>query len=105
MPGSAPNQTARRLFAPIAPSYQRWAAILSLGQDDRWRRAMVERIDLPTGSRVLDVAAGTGSISRLLIEKGYEVVALDLSPAMLSEHSGRWRVLSRGERLPFRGSQ
>ena len=97
-----PNNTARRLFAPIAPSYQRWASVLSLGQDQRWRRAMIAGLDLAPRSRVLDVAAGTGSITRLLQQSGHYVVGVDLSPAMLAHHPGPNRVVARGERLPLR---
>jgi demethylmenaquinone methyltransferase/2-methoxy-6-polyprenyl-1,4-benzoquinol methylase len=93
---------AQRLFFPLASSYQRWAAVLSLGQDARWRRRMVAGLEAPPGGLILDVAAGTGSISRELEARGYRVVALDLSPSMLGEHGGRWRVLARGDQLPFR---
>ncbi|HKX75051.1 MAG TPA: class I SAM-dependent methyltransferase [Acidimicrobiia bacterium] len=100
-PRSGP-QIAKRLFAPIAPGYERWAALLSLGQDARWRRRMVAGLDLPPGALVLDVAAGTGSISRALEAGGCQVVALDLSSRMLDHHPGRWRILGRGDQLPFR---
>lgn len=96
-----PNETAKRIFGPIGSSYERWAAILSLGQDARWRRTMVEGLGLPTRASVLDVAAGTGSISRLLQERGHQVTAVDLTPEMIRHHPGRRRVLARGERLPF----
>ena len=98
---SVPNQTARRLFAPIAPTYERWARVLSLGQDDRWRRVMVEGLSLPPGCTVLDVAAGTGSISRRLQAKGHRVTAVDLSEEMLGFHPGPDRVQARAEMLPF----
>ncbi len=44
MPGMAqqPNAVALRLFGPIARDYERWAAVLSFGQDPRWRQTMVE---------------------------------------------------------------
>ena len=100
---SAPNQTARRLFAPIAPTYERWARVLSLGQDDRWRRIMVDGLSLPTGRKVLDVAAGTGSISRRLQRMGHQVTAVDLSGEMLGLHPGPDRVQARAEMLPFDG--
>lgn len=99
-----PNSVARRLFTPVGSSYERWAAVLSLGQDGVWRRAMIDGLNLPAGSHVLDVAAGTGSISRGLEQSGHEVIAADLSPAMLAQHTGSWRVLARGERLPFRSN-
>jgi demethylmenaquinone methyltransferase/2-methoxy-6-polyprenyl-1,4-benzoquinol methylase len=97
-----PNATARRLFAPIGSSYERWASLLSLGQDRRWRQAMIDGLDLPSGSLVLDVAAGTGSISRVLQQSGHQVIAVDLSRSMLAYHPGPFRALARGERLPFR---
>ncbi|HUP14727.1 MAG TPA: class I SAM-dependent methyltransferase [Acidimicrobiia bacterium] len=100
---SAPNQTARRLFAPIAPTYERWARVLSLGQDDRWRRVMVDGLSLPAGRKVLDVAAGTGSISRRLQRRGHQITAVDLSWEMLGFHPGPDRVQARAEMLPFEG--
>lgn len=100
-PPEAPEATAARLFRDIAGDYQRWAAILSLGQDIRWRRLMVDRLDLPPGSLVLDVAAGTGSISRSLEARGHRVVAVDLSAEMLARHSGQHRVRAVADHLPF----
>ena len=45
-----PNRFARSLFAGVPTRYDRLAAVLSLGQDRRWRRAMVDRvIDGPPG--------------------------------------------------------
>jgi len=98
---SVPNQTARRIFAPIASSYERWARILSLGQDARWRKTMVNGLGLQPASLVLDVAAGTGSITRLLQERHHSVTAVDLSEAMLAQHPGRHRIQARGELLPL----
>lgn len=37
-----------------------------------------------TSKRVLDLACGTGQLATLFLESGYEVVGLDLSPAMLA---------------------
>ena len=96
-------EVARELFAPLAPGYERWSAVLSMGQDPRWRRRLVRGLDLPSGSRVLDLAAGTGQISRLLAAAGHRVVAVDLSPEMVA--GGRFPgpvVLASGETLPFR---
>jgi demethylmenaquinone methyltransferase / 2-methoxy-6-polyprenyl-1,4-benzoquinol methylase len=96
-----PEATAARLFGDIAGDYERWAGILSFGQDKRWRRLMVAGLGLPPHSRVLDVAAGTGSISRILEGHTHRVVALDLSPEMLSQHTGPHRVRAVADRLPF----
>jgi demethylmenaquinone methyltransferase / 2-methoxy-6-polyprenyl-1,4-benzoquinol methylase len=97
------NLEAMRLFAPIASNYDRWSALLSLGQDPRWRRYVVDQLDLPAGSRVLDVAAGTGLIGRLLEARGHQVVALDLSREMLerADRAATRGVLAAAEALPF----
>ena len=96
-----PEATAARLFRDIAGHYQVWASVLSLGQDGRWRRLMVGGIRIPPDSLVLDVAAGTGLISRMLEGRGYRVVAIDLSQEMLSHHTGRHRVRAVADHLPF----
>ena len=94
---------ARRLFAPIASNYERWASVLSLGQDARWRRELVTGMAPAPGSLVLDVAAGTGSITRGLQDFGAKVISLDLSPEMLgwAVERGADGVLADGEVLPF----
>jgi demethylmenaquinone methyltransferase / 2-methoxy-6-polyprenyl-1,4-benzoquinol methylase len=72
---------ARKLFAPLGPSYDRVGAALSLGQDPLWRRFLVTR--LPPHGQVLDVATGTGLVAAELLERGYQVTGLDQSPEML----------------------
>lgn len=77
---------ARTLFAPLGPTYDRYAALLSLGQDPRWRRTLVSRVDVGARDTVLDVATGTGAVAlELLRQKGCTVVGLDPSPEMLVE--------------------
>jgi demethylmenaquinone methyltransferase/2-methoxy-6-polyprenyl-1,4-benzoquinol methylase len=74
--------TARSLFAPLGPTYDRVGAALSFGQDPRWRRFLVSR--LPGGGRVLDVATGTGLVAEELLRRGYQVTGVDQSPEMLA---------------------
>ncbi|TAJ20580.1 MAG: methyltransferase domain-containing protein [Dehalococcoidia bacterium] len=97
------DQTARDLFAPIASNYDRWSAVLSMGQDPRWRAEMVERLGAPSDARVLDVAAGTGLITRLLQRRVRQVVSLDLSADMLAmAHArGATAILATAEHLPL----
>ena len=72
------NRFAARLFEGIAPQYDRVGALLSLGQDPRWRRFLVSKTNAIPGSWVLDVAAGTQLVSRELApRKRVRVVALD----------------------------
>ena len=91
------------LFAPIAGTYERWAAVLSLGQDPRWRSSMVAGLRLPGKATVLDVAAGTGAITRLLEARGARVIAFDQSIEMLgvARRHGATVVPGTAEHLPF----
>jgi len=98
--------SARTLFAPLGPTYDRYAALLSLGQDPRWRRFLVSRVDAGPRETVLDVATGTGAVARELVaRKGCTVVGLDQSPEMLAEARRRSPGLTfiegRAEELPF----
>lgn len=98
--------TAREIFAPIASNYDRWSAVLSMGQDPRWRARMVDDLDLPPGARVLDVAAGTGLITRLLEARGRQVISLDVSAEMLAvaHRRGAAAVLATADHLPVAGA-
>jgi demethylmenaquinone methyltransferase / 2-methoxy-6-polyprenyl-1,4-benzoquinol methylase len=106
------NRFAARLFAGIAPQYDRVGALLSLGQDPRWRRFLVSRTNAMPGSWMLDVAAGTQLVSReLAARKRVRVVALDQSEPMLVAGREPTRlagledqihpVVGRAERQPF----
>ena len=82
---SARTHRALELFAPLGPTYERYARVLSLGQDPRWRRFLVSRVDAGPGDRVLDVATGTGAVAaELLRQKGCVVVGVDQSQEMLA---------------------
>ncbi len=86
---------ARQLFAPLGPTYERWAAVLSFGQDPRWRRFLVSRIEAGPNDTVLDVATGTGAVARELVrQKDCFVVGVDRTPEMLEE--GRLRAALAG---------
>jgi demethylmenaquinone methyltransferase/2-methoxy-6-polyprenyl-1,4-benzoquinol methylase len=86
---------ARELFAPLGPTYDRYANLLSFGQDPRWRHFLVSRIDAGPDSRVLDVATGTAAVAIELVRRhGCTVVGIDQSPDMLA--TGRARVERAG---------
>jgi len=109
---SPANAVARKLFAPLGPTYDRYARLLSLGQDPRWRRFLVSRVPVGPDDAVLDVASGTAAVAIELARRtGCSVVGVDQSNEMLAV--GRKRVeqaglkdrvrLVRGnaEQLPF----
>jgi demethylmenaquinone methyltransferase / 2-methoxy-6-polyprenyl-1,4-benzoquinol methylase len=81
-PGS---RRAPTLFAPLGPTYDRYARLLSLGQDPRWRRFLVSRLEVGPDAHVLDVATGTGAVALELVRRyGCSVVGIDRSPEMLA---------------------
>jgi demethylmenaquinone methyltransferase/2-methoxy-6-polyprenyl-1,4-benzoquinol methylase len=101
------------MFARMAGHYDMMNRILSLGRDMAWRRTLVERANVPDGGLVLDVAAGTGDVTRILAARtpARRVVALDFSRPML--RIAQWKlgrldgtpgaslVQADGLRLPF----
>jgi demethylmenaquinone methyltransferase / 2-methoxy-6-polyprenyl-1,4-benzoquinol methylase len=91
----ARNAQARRLFAPLGDTYDRYSRLLSLGQDPRWRRFLVSRVDVHADDSVLDVATGTGAVAIELARRtGCRVVGVDQSAEMLA--AGRERVVAAG---------
>jgi demethylmenaquinone methyltransferase / 2-methoxy-6-polyprenyl-1,4-benzoquinol methylase len=103
---------AVELFAPLGPTYDRYANLLSFGQDPRWRRFLVSRLEVGPEDTVLDVATGTAAVAIELVRRtGCRVIGLDQSREMLD--AGRERVERAGlgnriqlvegsaERLPF----
>ncbi len=100
------RRQALALFAPLAPTYDRYAALLSLGQDPRWRRFLVSCVPVGADDRVLDVATGTGAVAAELLRTGCRVVGLDQSPDMLAVARRRLPpqvelVQGHADRLPF----
>lgn len=106
------NRFAQDLFTPLPQRYDRLAEILSMGQNGRWRRAMVDRVAPGAPRRVLDVASGTAGVAIELARRtSSDIVAVDLTQAMLlqgrsnvarvgmSERIGV--VVGKAEHLPF----
>jgi demethylmenaquinone methyltransferase/2-methoxy-6-polyprenyl-1,4-benzoquinol methylase len=91
---------ALTLFAGLDRRYDLLSSALSLGQDPRWRRAMIASIGAGPDDRVLDVATGTGLVARGLVERyGCSVVGLDQSRDMLA---GARRALAAAPDLAAR---
>jgi demethylmenaquinone methyltransferase/2-methoxy-6-polyprenyl-1,4-benzoquinol methylase len=101
------TRRALELFAPLGPTYERYARVLSLGQDPRWRSFLVSRVEAGPRDRVLDVATGTGAVAQeLLRQKGCAVVGVDQSSEMLAVARERLPaavelVEASAESLPF----
>lgn len=102
--GAAKVRAVDAMFDAIAPRYESLNRILTFGLDAGWRRRAVRALDLPAGSRVLDLACGTGDLCRALERAGMTAVGVDRSSGMLA--AARTRApLARGDalRLPVLG--
>lgn len=65
--GNAQTERARRvqaMFGRIAPRYDLMNRLMTGGQDVAWRKRVIELARLAPGSRLLDLGAGTGDLSR-----------------------------------------
>jgi demethylmenaquinone methyltransferase/2-methoxy-6-polyprenyl-1,4-benzoquinol methylase len=98
------------MFADLAPDYDRWNRILSMGLDRRWRVRAVR--PLAGCERVCDLGSGTGDMCRaLLAQEGFDgqIVAVDPTPALwrarspwAPEVNGRCCfAVAEGEHLPL----
>jgi demethylmenaquinone methyltransferase / 2-methoxy-6-polyprenyl-1,4-benzoquinol methylase len=107
-----PNRFAQQLFEGLPRHYDFLEETLSLGQNRRWRRAMVDAVVDDEPARVLDVATGTAGVALQVTRRTpASVVGLDVTPAMLRRASERVRadgaigrvalVAGRAEQLPF----
>ena len=74
----------REMFTAIAPRYDRANRILSWGCDVYWRRVTARRLAPAPHQRALDLACGTGDLTRALAAGGGEVIGLDFTHAMLA---------------------
>lgn len=95
MEATSRTRHARKLFAPLGSTYDRYARLLSFGQDPRWRAFLVSRIP-PDARRVLDVATGTAAVAIELAHAEPErtIAGIDQSAEMLAD--GRERVEQAG---------
>jgi demethylmenaquinone methyltransferase/2-methoxy-6-polyprenyl-1,4-benzoquinol methylase len=91
----------RRLFATIADRYDFITRFLSYGQDQRWKRRLIELATIGSNDRVLDLACGTGDIVDMAARRARSAVGLDVTLRMLQLAAGR---SVPGSRFPVPGS-
>ena len=99
-----PDEVAS-MFDGVAKRYDFLNDLLSLGRTKAWRKVVTSIINPQPGMKILDIAAGTGSSSRPLADRGAAVICLDFSEGMLA--AGRKRhpdlTFMQGDamKLPF----
>jgi demethylmenaquinone methyltransferase/2-methoxy-6-polyprenyl-1,4-benzoquinol methylase len=90
------------MFDTIAPRYDLVNRVMTFGLDQAWRRRTIAALALPAGALVLDLACGTGDLSRLGVRRGYRVVGADLSAGMLAANTRVTPLVEAdAARLPF----
>jgi ubiquinone/menaquinone biosynthesis methyltransferase len=85
------SRYVRRLFDTIAERYDLITRILSYGQDRRWKARVAALSAAGHGTRVLDLACGTGDIAYALALRGADVVGLDVTHRMVQLARARER--------------
>ena len=109
------GEKARRVgevFRSVAPSYDLMNDLMSLGLHRLWKRFAIEMSGVRAGSRVLDVASGSGDLAAAFARRAGpdgQVWMTDINAAMLGV--GRDKLIDQGlfaplalcdaEKLPF----
>ena len=99
--GEAKVRAVREMFDTIAPRYDLVNRVMTLRLDVRWRKRAVRTLALPDGSRILDLASGTGDLCLELARQHLAPISIDLSFGMLqADRSGAPRMQADILRLP-----
>lgn len=114
VPWDEKEQKVNSVFRSVAQNYDLMNDVMSMGIHRLWKRFTIELSRVRAGQTVLDLAGGSGDLTRLLCQKvgvTGQVVLADINAAMLDV--GRNRLLDEGivanvnyvqanaQRLPF----
>lgn len=98
------NEKARKVagvFTSVASKYDIMNDLMSVGLHRIWKRFAVGQANVHEGQRVLDIAGGSGDLTRLFMDKvgkKGQVILTDINNAML--RVGRDRLLDEGKPTP-----
>ncbi len=83
--GKEKSQYVQDMFGRIAARYNLMNRLMTLGQDQRWRRFVIQKAQLPAGGKMLDLATGTGDIAfeALKATPDAQVMGADFSLPMM----------------------
>ncbi len=102
----SPGARTRAMFGRIAGTYDLLNRTLSLGVDQRWRRALLDRAGDVRGKTIVDACCGTGDVALQFARAGARVVGVDFTPQMLERARSKGADLERTssqDALPVRG--
>lgn len=97
VPVEEKEQRVRGVFDSVADNYDLMNDMMSFGIHRLWKRYAINMAGLQPGQQVLDLAGGTGDLTRLMaprIEPGGHIILSDINAAMLAV--GRERLLDNG---------
>ncbi len=97
VPRETKEHKVREVFQSVASRYDVMNDLMSLGVHRVWKQLTVELARIKRGQSVLDLAGGSGDLTRLLrarVGDGGFVVLADINAAMLAV--GRNRLLDEG---------
>jgi demethylmenaquinone methyltransferase/2-methoxy-6-polyprenyl-1,4-benzoquinol methylase len=108
------ERRVRNVFDSVSDNYDLMNDMMSFGVHRLWKRFAINMAGLQPGQQVLDLAGGTGDLTRLMsprVKPGGHIILSDINAAMLAV--GRDRLLDNGihgnvtfaqanaEQLPF----
>jgi demethylmenaquinone methyltransferase/2-methoxy-6-polyprenyl-1,4-benzoquinol methylase len=104
MPVDKSGQRVRRMFAEIAPRYDRMNHLLSLNVDRRWRSFTVRKVPPHGDAPILDMCTGTGDLAIAYyraVQGKVPIVAADFCREMLAMGEEKKLRIEAGENLTF----
>ena len=80
-----------RMFARIAPTYALMNRLMTFGQDQGWRRKLLDAAALPPHGKLLDIGTGTGDIAYAAMQRspGVRAIGSDFTYEMMAAGVGK----------------
>lgn len=104
-----PNLADRQAFDSASSTYESWYEGSQGQRAERAERRLLTWLlePFPAACRIVEIGSGTGRFTEWLTERGFSVIALDSSRAMVEEMRGLGRnepaIIADAHRVPIRG--
>ncbi|MGP6207566.1 class I SAM-dependent methyltransferase [Cuniculiplasma sp. SKW3] len=101
------EKMVREVFRNISSKYDFFDSIMSFGMDKRWRKRVIDLLDVQNGQIIFDAGAGSGKVSEEILSRGENVhiEAIDITEEMFPKSmKGVHFNLSSADRMPFSDS-